>query len=391
MSEKGFVYRGKAHTIAYPLLKPAERIAPHVSHTVIFAVNHNNLLRLEEVLIEVSDPQSLHYGQHWTREQITELLETSKYSRPCQDYLKQRGFEIKRVTLYEDFIIASANISMWEGFFATKFYAFQHKNWNNTRIIRALEYSVPMDFDKYILDAFRVADFPPPFQPGPALHALNELDINGIKAETITITAVVPSFINSQYSIQNNTGSMRTSQGVYAALDQYLSLDDLKLFDSTYDIRKMMPINVTSHVNDSQCILNANNCAEANLDTQYIMAVAQNVPTSFYYWSGTDYWLDWLIAVASMSSPPKVFSISYVSYEYSYTTSYHTSFSTQAIALGVMGVTLLAASGDDGAAGYTARSDTSYCGYYCMFPASSTYVTAIGGTMVSKNKFSFTK
>ena len=40
-----------------------------------------------------------------------------------------------------------------------------------------------------------------------------------------------------------------------------------------------------------------------------------------------------------------------------------------------MGTTILAASGDDGVIGY----GNGNCGYYPMFPASSPYVTAVGG------------
>lgn len=46
-----------------------------------------------------------------------------------------------------------------------------------------------------------------------------------------------------------------------------------------------------------------------------------------------------------------------------------------------MGVTLLASSGDDGAPGSQARGNAIFCGYSPSFPASSPYVTAVGGTM----------
>ncbi len=46
-------------------------------------------------------------------------------------------------------------------------------------------------------------------------------------------------------------------------------------------------------------------------------------------------------------------------------------------------VTLLSASGDDGVAGYKARGNTKMCGYWPQFPATSPYVTAVGGTQVS--------
>ena len=47
-------------------------------------------------------------------------------------------------------------------------------------------------------------------------------------------------------------------------------------------------------------------------------------------------------------------------------------------------VTILAASGDDGAPGNQARNNPNRCGYYPGFPASSQYVTAVGGTQVCR-------
>eukprot|EP01042_Synura_sphagnicola_P004374 gene4374-biopygen4711 len=51
-------------------------------------------------------------------------------------------------------------------------------------------------------------------------------------------------------------------------------------------------------------------------------------------------------------------------------------FNTEAIKLGVMGATIVVATGDDGANGAG-----SSCGYSTSFPATSPYVTAVGGTM----------
>ena len=116
---------------------------------------------------------------------------------------------------------------------------------------------------------------------------------------------------------------------------------------------------------------------------QYIMAVAQNVPTTWYYWDDEDSWVAWITEVADMSNPPQVWSISYGSYEDAFSTSFLDSFSDEAIKLSNAGVTIMAASGDDGVAGFLARDGTLPCGYWPMFPASNPYVTAVGGTMVS--------
>ena len=72
-------------------------------------------------------------------------------------------------------------------------------------------------------------------------------------------------------------------------------------------------------------------------------------------------------------------------------------FNTQAMKLAAMGVTIFAASGDDGVAGfnYACNSNSGSAatggrwtgaawtgqGYFPMFPASNPYVTAVGATM----------
>lgn len=50
--------------------------------------------------------------------------------------------------------------------------------------------------------------------------------------------------------------------------------------------------------------------------------------------------------------------------------------------LALSGVTVLSSAGDDGVSGYRARYRPTRCGYFPYFPASSPYVTSIGGTQV---------
>ncbi len=61
------VFRTKAHTQGRPYLKSDTRSHPDSFHTVVFAIKQNNVDKLEDELMKVSDPSSPHYGQHWTR------------------------------------------------------------------------------------------------------------------------------------------------------------------------------------------------------------------------------------------------------------------------------------------------------------------------------------
>ena len=186
------------------------------------------------------------------------------------------------------------------------------------------------------------------------------------------------------YNIDISLGSSRTSQDVYESIGQTMSASDLAYFQHYFNLTvQTVSTVIGGHSSDRVCKQNPDDCVEANLDVQYMMAVAPHVPTTYYYWGGQDFMVDWLVQVAAMHSPPKVISISYGMDEQYLTTSYANAFNTQAIKVGVQGVTLTASSGDDGAPGSSARANSFMCGYHPSFPASSPYVTAVGGTMVS--------
>ena len=93
--------------------------------------------------------------------------------------------------------------------------------------------------------------------------------------------------------------------------------------------------------------------------------------------------LGWILSVASTPNPAQVYSMSYGAPESQYTGSnaqFVDVFNIQAMKLALMGVTIVVASGDDGAPGFLARGSTSKCAYDPNFPASSPYVVAVGAT-----------
>jgi tripeptidyl-peptidase-1 len=110
-----------------------------------------------------------------------------------------------------------------------------------------------------------------------------------------------------------------------------------------------------------------------------MMSTSKVSPTT--YWYTDQSYIDFLISVANTPNPPLVFSISYGFDESSAGASYLNAFNTQAMKLGVRGVTIVAASGDDGANSRSVRAGMGgSCGYAPGFPASSPYVTSVGAT-----------
>ncbi len=146
--------------------------------------------------------------------------------------------------------------------------------------------------------------------------------------------------LNSYYNISSNEGSTSTSQCVFASLNQNFAPADLRAFQSHFGLNAQ---NISTSIgitpSNSACVVNGgSDCIEASLDVQYMMAISQVTPTTFYYVDESgDFWLEFVTAVSEMESPPKVISISYGSYESSLDQSYIDTFNTEAMKLGLMG------------------------------------------------------
>lgn len=117
---------------------------------------------------------------------------------------------------------------------------------------------------------------------------------------------------------------------------------------------------------------------EASLDIQYIMSLGANISTWFWSTAGLhenqEPFLDWLLAIGNTTDAPSVHSISYGDDEDSLTAEYVARVNTEFMKLGLRGLSILFASGDDGA------GCTSGGVFGPNFPASSPWVTAVGGT-----------
>lgn len=374
-------------------------------HDVVFAVKQNNLDKLEQLVDEISHPGPA-YGQYLTRDQVTSMVRNSDSAEFLLHFLDHHhlGRVIHR-TLGDEYVTVRGTVKGWEGLFGTEFFEYTFnpinsqvhgKQTSRRRIIRAEKYHLPQQLFDHVDAVFRVVQFPDRMPkaysfpsettrdaPETALHTTSLSNTCG-DGNSYNLGITQPCLLNQLYNIRNNSGGNWGSQAIYADLDQTLSPSDLTEFQQYFGLPiQSIRYNYGGHVNDTTCRISSSDCLEANLDVQYIMGISQSVPTWYYYWNGTGDWDVWLIQVASMAQPPLVLSISYGSYEDSLSKYIISSFQTEAMKLAAMGVTIVAASGDDGVAGFLARGKSSSCGYYPMFPASSPYVTAVGGTQVS--------
>lgn len=349
-----------------------------LKHKIVIARKQNNLRLLETMVMDVSDPKSSKYGQHLTKDQVADITANDDAVRAIKEYLQSEGIVDVTTTRYNDYIIAEAPVHQWERILHAEFYEFEHTNVKDKKFVRSLQYEIPHILAEHVDAIFNTVQLPDK-------HFGKKLQFKKrSKGEsTLTFGAVDPDLLNDFYNIDSNTGNSLTDQAVYAILDQKFSPSDLTTFQNAYGIPiEGISSDVGNHVDNDACVPDPNDCIEANLDVQYLMAVSRSIPTIYYYWTGTDVWLDWITTVADMADPPDLFTISYGSYEAAFDPAYLDAFQTEAIKLGLVGTTVLAASGDDGVAGFQVRTGDLPCGYWALFPASCPYVTAVGATMV---------
>lgn len=366
---------------------------PTHSHDVVFVVKQNNIDELKNLLHEVSDPKHEKYGKHMTSDEIAAFTANPDSHKAILDYVKSIGAEIVSESRYEDYVTARAPVSLWEKTFDTTFQTYSHhpdfmgdrvlyeREKKNVEFVRTKEYSIPSSLDEHVAFVMNTVQL-----PMVKSHAIRPQYVDASSPDFhldvgILNGFITPAKINQAYNVDSNAGSPLATQAVYASLNEHYSPADLTLFQKYFDL----PLQAVDTVNDPRAESQAfcrkfTLCAEGNLDLEYIMAVGRS-PTKFGYSDSEMAY--YLRDVFDSGAPPLVISISY-GIEENYLRLTETAyFEFQAVRLGLMGVTILAATGDDGATSYYSRLNSANCAYSPSYPATCSYVTAVGATQVS--------
>ena len=363
-------------------IKKQNRAQSDHPHEVIFVIQQRNMKELTSILHDISDPYSSNYGQHWSREDVVNFTSNPEGRDAVVSYLILNGVSIVSETLAGEYVTAAAPIKVWEKIFKTEFYSFIVTRYDESvhTVIRAEDYWIPRELDTHVASVLNTIEV---FNSLPNSASRVPVASKIGKFSTTAQGYMTPNFLRAYYNMSNAMGSINSTQMIYASLGQYYSpknLASLQEFDG-------LPIQAAvreygNHSSDAVCELNNGRCAEANLDMQYIMTTSPSSPTTFWY---TDNWFnDFLIQVSNIVNTPKVISFSYGQSEFSVDAGVWKSFDDAAIKLSIMGTTIVAASGDDGANTFlVGAGGVRLCGYSNMFPATSQYVLTVGGTTVS--------
>uniref|UniRef100_H3DIX9 Tripeptidyl-peptidase 1 n=1 Tax=Tetraodon nigroviridis TaxID=99883 RepID=H3DIX9_TETNG len=361
------------------------RVDPKEELQLTFALKQRNVDLLEEMLRAVSNPDSARYGKYATLEEVANLVRPSDLTQKVvRHWLQSSGVTNCRTVHTQDFLECSITAEVAEQLLpGSRFCRYIRDGQSQVR--SSAPYSVPDDLHQHL-----------DFVGG--LHRLPrklQQDVSGtsFSRKQSGFTAgihlgVTPSILRARYNLTSaDVGkAQNNSQAVAQFLEQYYSPADLAEFMSLFGSGFQHHTQV-DRVVGTQGAGKAG--IEASLDVEYIMSTGANISTWIFTNPGRhetqEPFLQWMMLLSNMSDLPWVHTISYGDDEDSLSTAYMERINTEFMKAGVRGISLLFASGDSGAGCRRSVKNS----FRPSFPASSPYVTTVGGTTF-KNPFKVT-
>ncbi|XP_052385958.1 tripeptidyl-peptidase 1 isoform X2 [Carassius gibelio] len=339
-----------------------------------FALKQQNVNQMEELLKLVSDPDSHQYGKYLSLEEVAALVRPSQLTeKVVQNWLQSHGVKNCHTVVTQDFLQCVMTVQVAEKLLpGTKFH--RYRRGSNTLLRSTSLYSVHEDVHQHL-------DFGKGISKGWEGARQSALGFH---------LGVTPSVLRSRYNLTAKDVGTATnnSQAVAQFLEQYYHPADLSEFMSLF-ARGFTHMSAVERVVGTQGSGKAG--IEASLDVEYIMSSGANISTWVFTNPGRhesqEPFLQWMLLLSNMSAVPWVHTISYGDDEDSLSDAYMNRINTEFMKAGLRGISMLFASGDSGAGcrHLTKERNT----FRPSFPASSPYVTTVGGTSF-KNPFKLT-
>jgi subtilase family serine protease len=401
-----------------------ERTAPNTPITFYIALRQHNLDKLESVLNQVSHPDSPKWLEYLTPKQIAAIV-----APPLEQVVAVRHW-IEAVHLmyarshllhieshYGDALRVTTVARVAESLFSTQLYNFELVDNSNSQpspqqqrykhVTCAMgTMTIPQSLRGVIEMITQLSDFPMPrSEIRFSRTSTNEADtvqnnnyvipagtklLSRIPSDTIvTHSSVTQAAVEFGPALKSETGQDGGGGGGFV-------FNDIIMFGQQTDGQ---PLNI-SHIQGPFEQLNYSSTAESCLDVEYILHVAPGAPTTYATYFVWMY--EFALENAADANSPLVHSLSYATAEQLMCNTtlngvknptcgvlgvdykgYIQRANTELMKLGVRGISVVSASGDNGAP----SEENKLClldgspsrALNPLFPATSPYVTAVGG------------
>jgi subtilase family serine protease len=192
-------------------------------------------------------------------------------------WLRRHGISRRemRMSPNGEFIRVTTSVAKLERLLGATFVQYAAAEDSKHVIFRDLSYRVPQQLKSFV--DFVSDTYVLPVPPSVARTAFHYEAPSHTRQSSGNVS---PSLLNSFYHITSNSvQDARATQSLFESLGQSYAPSDLTSFQQSYNLPQTPIAKVIGVNQPSQCASNVNNCFEASLDVQFILAVAQNATT----------------------------------------------------------------------------------------------------------------
>ncbi|XP_069772464.1 tripeptidyl-peptidase 1 isoform X2 [Narcine bancroftii] len=364
--------------------KYAGRVSATDQILLTFALKQQNVYKLNKKLDQLSNPDSSQYGKYLSLDQLSRMIRPSdKTLQTVWMWLGNFGVHNCSTVQTLDFLSCFMSSSTAEKLLTGSKFT-RYTNGHQTVIRSLAKYEVPEGVSEHIDFVGGVHRFPA------KMAVMSKTWKSGPQIKANFHLGVTPKVLRKRYNLTaSDVGSHENnSQAVAQFLEQYFHQLDLAAFMRLFGGSFVHRTKIDNIVGHQGCIMAG---LEASLDVEYIMSSGANISTWVFSNGGRhesqEPFLDWITLLSNMSSIPWVHTISYGDDEDSLSVAYLKRINNEFMKAGVRGLSILFASGDAGAGCREIRKGVNT--FRPSFPASSPYVTTVGGTSF-KNPFQIT-
>ena len=342
---------------------------------------------LDALLEAQQNPKSAQYHQWLTPEEFGERFGLTEADlSQVTGWLETQGFTVKSVAPSRNLITFSGTVAQAERAFHTQIH--QYRIGVDTRISNATEIAIPQGLANVVAGVGGLSGFRP--KPRAAVKRLDpqftsQFSGNHFLApgDWATIYNVTPIY---------TAGYTGTGMHVGIAGQTYFPQEDIDDFRAAAGLSATKLNMVCISTADCTDVAgeSVGDIGEADLDVEWSGGIAQDATVDFVYAAADDPDQDVISAAVYLVTTYKVggavvpvISISYGDCETQFSANQRTVFDGFLEEAVAQGQSVLNSSGDAGAAGCDQGNTTATQGAVADYPASSPYVTGVGGTTFS--------